>query len=373
MKVLVAVGTRPEVIKMAPVIKALAKRGITTSVVGTGQHTDWKMLGSFLSTFGISLDHKLELKNRDLLGSFVSIMTGMGELITRLHPKLVLAVGDTTTVTAAAFAARKCGSAFGHVEAGLRAFSRELPEEEHRICADALADILFAPTRVAQENLVREHVNGTVHLTGNTVLDALLSHPPPQVERREGILVTIHRQETVDDPKKYASVLGAIGELAKHHAVQWPMHPRAQAKIEEHRLALPPGVHVESPVGHTDFLAKLAGAELVVTDSGGVQEEAAILGTPCVAVRGCTERPETLTAGVGILAGVDMWGIISAADEILNDWESYARPVPELYGDGHAGDKIADICQQFLVAEKKVRPAVVRERHRRTAGMRGSA
>jgi UDP-N-acetylglucosamine 2-epimerase (non-hydrolysing) len=373
MNILVAVGTRPEVIKMAPVVTALAKRGIGTSVVGTGQHTDWQMLGSFLASFGIGVDHQLKLKSRDLLGSFVSILNGLGDLIARLRPSLVLAVGDTTTVAAAAFAARKTGAAFGHVEAGLRAFSRELPEEEHRICADALADLLFAPTRIAHENLVREHVNGAVHLTGNTVLDALLSHPPPRVDRREGILVTVHRQETVDDPKKFASVLGAIGELARHHAVDWPIHPRAQAMMEQHRLALPPGVQAEPPVGHTDFLARLAGAELVVTDSGGVQEEAAILGTPCVAIRNCTERPETLTAGVGLLAGVDMWGIINAADEILNDWESYARPVPELYGDGHAGDKIAAICERFLIAEKSVQPAPSRERRRRAAGLRGSA
>src|SRR5207302_1690001 len=128
------------------------------------------------------------------------IFAGLGTLFTTHKPSLVLAQGDTTTVMAAAIAARKTGSAFGHVEAGLRAFSRELPEEEHRICADALADLLFAPTRIAVENLTREQVNGTVLLTGNPVLDALRSHPPhiPADDARKGVLVTLHRQETVD-------------------------------------------------------------------------------------------------------------------------------------------------------------------------------
>jgi UDP-N-acetylglucosamine 2-epimerase (non-hydrolysing) len=365
--VVAVIGTRPEAIKMAPVIKALARRGIPTKVVGTGQHSDWKMLGTFLASFDLPLDEQLELTARDLLGSFVMIMSRLGELLQRERPRLVLAQGDTTTVAAAAFAARKTGCAFGHVEAGLRAFSRELPEEEHRICADALADLLFAPTRIAQENLVREHVNGTIVLTGNTVLDALLSHPPrpPKEARREGILVTLHRQETVDDPLKFAAALGALGVLARHHTVEWPMHPRAQAKLAELGLAMPPSVRAEAPLGHGEFLERLVRAELVVTDSGGVQEEAAILGTPCVAVRSCTERPETLTAGVGILAGVDKQGILSAAEEILRNFESYARPVPHLYGDGRAGEKIAEACAEFLGVVEAVPATTAATRRRR--------
>jgi UDP-N-acetylglucosamine 2-epimerase (non-hydrolysing) len=346
--VVCVIGTRPEAIKMAPVIQALQRRQISTMVVGTGQHTDWQMLGSFLAAFEIKLDAQLELPARDLLGSFIHILSSLGELFQREKPELVLAQGDTTTVAAAAFAARKSGCAFGHVEAGLRAFSRELPEEEHRICADAMADLLFAPTRIAQENLVREHVNGKIILTGNTVLDALQRHPPKPAAKREGILVTLHRQETVDDKQKFGAALAALGVLARHHLVEWPVHPRAQSKMQQLGLTMPAGVKTEAPLGHREFLDRLVRAELVVTDSGGVQEEAAILGTPCVAVRGCTERPETLTAGVGILAGVDKDGILAAAEEILRAHESWARPVPHLYGDGRAGEKIALACAEFL-------------------------
>ncbi|MGE5183009.1 MAG: non-hydrolyzing UDP-N-acetylglucosamine 2-epimerase [Acidobacteriota bacterium] len=351
-EVFAIVGTRPEVVKMAPVVAALKRRGIATKVVATGQHYSWQMMGSFLESFHLSVDHQLELSQRDLLGSFVEVLGGLGNLFAKHAPALVLAVGDTTTVLAAALASRKSGSAFGHVESGLRAFSRELPEEEHRICADALAELLFAPTRIAVENLTREQVNGTILLTGNPVLDALRSHPPvvPADDARRGILVTLHRQETVDDRAKLAQVLAALDALGKTHEVTWPVHPRTVAKVREAGLAFPPTIHVVEPLGHTEFLAKLASARVVVTDSGGVQEESAILGTPCVTVRNNTERPETIAAGVGLLAHIDTKAILGAIDEIVRDWKSFARPVSHLYGDGRAGEKIADACAEWLTA-----------------------
>jgi UDP-N-acetylglucosamine 2-epimerase (non-hydrolysing) len=356
--ILVAVGTRPEVIKMAPVVHALRRRGFEVQLVATGQHHDVRMMGTFLDTFGLTVDHVLTLDRRDLMGSFIDIVAGLGEVCSRLRPRLVLAAGDTTTVMAAGFAARKTGSNFGHIEAGLRAFSRELPEEEHRICADAVADLLFAPTRIAVENLAREHVNGKVILTGNPVLDALRSHPPVAIPAadRSGILVTIHRQETVDESSRLASVLAALHTLGMSHTVEWPLHPRTANKIAEHGLQVPPTVRIAEPIGHTEFLDKLARARLVITDSGGVQEEAASLGTPCVCVRNHTERPETVEAGVSLMSGLETADIVDAAGEILRDWDHYARAVPHLYGDGHAGEKIAGACEEFLseIPERRV-------------------
>jgi UDP-N-acetylglucosamine 2-epimerase (non-hydrolysing) len=348
--ILAVIGTRPEVIKMAPVVAALRRRHVPVEVVATGQHHDVRMMGAFLDCFGLRVDHPLGLQHRDLLGSFVDILSALGQLFTHLRPELALAVGDTTTVLATAFAARKTGGAFGHIEAGLRAFSRELPEEEHRICADAVGELLFAPTRIASENLAREHVNGRILHTGNPVLDALRMHPPAACPRaeREGILVTVHRQETVDDPERLAQVLAALETLAAAEPVEWPLHPRTRAKIAEHRLAMPRRVRLSEPLGHREFLDRLVRARVVVTDSGGVQEEAAILGTPCVCVRNHTERPETIDAGVSLLAGVETAGILEAADEILGNWDRFARPVPQLYGDGRAGDKIASACLEFL-------------------------
>jgi UDP-N-acetylglucosamine 2-epimerase (non-hydrolysing) len=344
------VGTRPEVIKMAPVIAALRRLGVPTRLIATGQHHDWQMMGSFLSSYQLEVDHSLSLGTHTLLGSFVKILGGLGELFAQERPQLVLAVGDTTTVIGAAFAARKSGIAFGHVESGLRAFSRELPEEEHRICADALADLLFAPTTVAVDNLRIERVNGEIFLTGNPILDALRSQaqaPVPPADRR-GVLVTVHRQETVDDPQVLRQVLLAIGEIGRSHDVEWPIHPRTKARAAEFGLSFPSSIRTGPPLPHSEFLQRLASARMVVTDSGGVQEESAILGTPCVTVRRNTERVETLEAGVGLLAGVETSGLIAAADQIFAAWDSFARPVPHLYGDGHAGDKIAQICKDWL-------------------------
>ncbi len=349
--ILVVVGTRPEVIKMAPVIHALRRRGLTVRLVATGQHHDVRMMGSFLDTFELDVDHALTLARRDLFGSFIDILAALGPVFETTAPRLALAVGDTTTVLATGLAARKTGCAFGHIEAGLRAFSRDLPEEEHRICADALGDLLFAPTRIAAENLAREHVNGMVILSGNPILDALRSHPPAVIapDQRAGILVTVHRQETVDDPRKLAQVLDALRVLGATDQIAWPVHPRTRAKLAGLGLAVPPTVTVTEPVGHIVFLEHLARARLVITDSGGVQEEAAILGTPCVCVRDHTERPETIDAGVGLLAGTQTADILAAVREILGSWRRFARAVPHLYGDGRAGDKIADACARFLV------------------------
>jgi UDP-N-acetylglucosamine 2-epimerase (non-hydrolysing) len=186
--------------------------------------------------------------------------------------------------------------------------------------------------------------------TGNPILDALQEHLPRPVapEDRSGILVTLHRQETVDNPERLRPILAALAILAREQRVVWPVHPRARVRMEENGLQMPLGVEPLPPLGHVEFLARLAGCAVAITDSGGVQEEAAILGTPCVTVRRHTERPETIAAGVGVLAGVDVEGLLAATGEVLAHWRRYARPVPELYGDGHAGERIAVRCAQWL-------------------------
>lgn len=348
------IGTRPEAIKMAPVIRELRRRQVPHCVITTGQHRDWRMMGAFLAGFELLVDHELPPAPHDLLDSFLAIAKGLGEVFAVIRPRLVLAVGDTTTVIAAAFSARKSGSGFGHIEAGLRAFSRELPEEEHRICADAMADLLFAPTTLAVANLTREHVNGRIIHTGNTVLDALRLHEPQRHDARDGILVTLHRQETVDRPERLAALLSSISRLAASHSVIWPLHPRTRVKASEAGLELPRNIDLREPVDHAAFLELLGAAAVVITDSGGVQEEAAILGTPCVIVRANTERMETIEAGVAMLASTDAASIARATARIFEDWASFARPVPELYGDGHAGAKIVEASLDWLASSARV-------------------
>lgn len=359
--ILCPIGTRPEAIKAAPVVKALRARGVAVEIALTGQHTDRRMMGQFLDGYGLSVDHRVARPGDPaaplLLSSLVEILAGLGRLVVERRPRLVLGIGDTTTVMGAALAARRGGALFGHVEAGLRAFSRDLPEEEHRICADALADVCFAPTAIAVENLARERVLGRVLLAGNTVLDALreMAPPPLPAEARRGTLVTLHRQETVDDPACLAGVLAALDEIARRappeaRPIRWPLHPRTRAKAAEHAIAFPSGIDLDEPIGHRDFLTALARARLVVTDSGGVQEEAAILGTPAVVVRDHTERPETIAAGLGRLAGTQARGIVEAAVALLSE-DAPRAGRPDLYGDGRAGERIADACVALLAGQ----------------------
>jgi UDP-N-acetylglucosamine 2-epimerase (non-hydrolysing) len=355
--ILVAIGTRPEAIKMAPVVRALRARQIPLEIVTTGQHHDFRMMGAFMGALQDDVCHTLQRRSNGLFESFADILLDLGRLILERKPSMVLAQGDTTTVFAAALAARKTDTPFGHVEAGLRAFSRELPEEEHRIAADVFADLLFAPTRIAVENLARERVNGQVYLTGNTVLDALreVIREPVPADQRDGILVTVHRQETVDDPDKLAEVMRAFGVLARDHKVVWPVHPRTRDRARTAGLEIPPGVEAIEPVAHREFLERLSRSKLVITDSGGAQEESAILGIPCVTVRDNTERPETIEALCGILSGTSADGILAAADQIFGEWELYARPRPHLYGDGHSGERIAALCEEWLNSRAEVR------------------
>lgn len=350
------VGTRPEAIKMAPVVLALRRRGLDVEIVATSQHRDPAMLDAFLRPFGLAVDLRLPPGRVDLLGALTDILDGLGRVFGGRRPALVLAAGDTTSVLAAAIAARKSGAAFGHVEAGLRAGSRELPEEEHRIAADVFADLLFAPTAIAAANLARERVNGAVFHTGNPILDALRMHAPavedPAPEAPRRLLVTVHRQETVDDPRTLGGIAAAVAELAREHPVDWPVHPRTRTKAEEHGIALAGNdrVRATGPISHRELLTLLARAALVLTDSGGVQEEAAILGTPCVCIRRHSERPETFEAGVAILGGLEAVGLLDAARRILADRSRWARPVPHLYGDGDAADRIADACVRHLAS-----------------------
>lgn len=310
------------------------------------------MMDDILEDSGLGVDHRLSPaagRESDTLSSFVGLIAALGTLYRQRSPRLVLAVGDTSTVVAAALAARKTGAAFGHIEAGLRAFSRELPEEEHRICADTLAELLFAPTPIAVANLRRERVNGAIHLTGNPILDVTRGRRRrPQAERR-GVVVTLHRQETVDHCHRLAGVLRELAELCERYEVEWPVHPRTAARVREFGLHFPKELRILPPATRSGFLDRLERALFVVTDSGGVQEEAAILGVPCVTMRSHTERPETLRSGLGVLLAPGSGRMMAVVRRLLAAPGS-PRPRPELYGDGTAGEQIASACASWLAA-----------------------
>lgn len=363
--VLVVFGTRPEAIKMLPVVAALEAGGWCRVVVcATGQHRD--LVSPVLALFGRPADRDLGLMTPDqsLPALTARVLTAVSEVIAETRPDLVLVHGDTTTALAAALAAFHARVPVGHVEAGLRSFdlARPWPEEFNRVAVDSLADLLFAPTEWAAENLRREYARrGRIAVTGNTGIDTLLavarrldSEPalretvaralPPLDPSRRLILVTAHRRESFGEG--LAGICRALAALAARGDVEilWPVHPNPSVcDPVATALAPAPAVRLIAPVGYAEMVALMRRAVLIVTDSGGIQEEAPALGRPVLVLRDVTERPEALASGVVRLVGTEPGRIVREAARLLDDAEAYAaaaRPVFP-YGDGQAAERIA--------------------------------
>jgi len=280
-------------------------------------------------------------------------------------PSVVLAQGDTNAVLSTALATAKTDARFGHVEAGIRSFDRSMPEEVNRVVADHLADLAFAPTTVAADNLDSEGITEGVHVTGNTVVDALRTYRrdaerrPPVPERfgvksNDYVVATIHRPHNTDDHERLGTILAALDD---HNApVIFPVHPRTREAID--RIGFEPAgsLTLLPPADYLDFLDLLANAHLAVTDSGGVQEEAAVLEVPCLTVRPNTERPETVQAGVNeLVEPAALSGRLQAVSE--SAYESMVGAAT-LYGDGTAGRQIVDVLQDVLGTTKRSNPSL---------------
>lgn len=364
-RVMVVFGTRPEAIKMAPVIAALkAMPGVETLVAVTAQHR--QMLDQVLDLFGIVPDEDLNLMapSQSLPDLFGRILSGMNEVIERRRPDLVLVHGDTSTTFASALAAYYARVPIGHVEAGLRTGNlyAPWPEEANRKLVGALAAIHFAPTENSRTNLLREGIQAaSIQVTGNTVIDALLEvttridSDKDLRSRLDGmfpfldpskrlILVTGHRRENFGDG--FDQICSALKRLASRPDVQivYPVHlnPNVQEPVNR-LLAGLPNVHLLPPQDYLPFVYLMARSHLILTDSGGVQEEAPSLGKPVLVLRSTTERPEALDAGTVRLVGTDADLIVSEASRLLDDpafHESMAR-AHNPYGDGHAAHRIA--------------------------------
>jgi UDP-N-acetylglucosamine 2-epimerase (non-hydrolysing) len=353
-QVLVPFGTRPEVVKLAPVVAALGAAGHRVTVVDTGQHTDPALSSELQAALGLAVDH------RGVLPTEPAARTGAlhaqaAEVVARFRPELVLALGDTSTVPAYALAARAAGVPFAHLEAGLRSLNPRSVEEVNRRVAAAVAQLHFAPTPRAAAFLAAEGVlSERVFVVGNPVVDTLVARGLRRVpvQARDGVLVTAHRPTNVDDPTRLKRLVGVLDELAERYGpVTFPVHPRTAARLEQAglRSALDrPGLTVTGPVGYDRLLHLLAGARLAVTDSGGIQEEAAFLGVPVVVLRGSTPRWEGVEAGTTTLAGL---ADDSAAAAVLEAAERHTTPeaqrraaaLPCPYGDGTAGPQVAAV------------------------------
>jgi len=365
MKVLTLFGTRPEAIKMAPLVKALAQtEGVESIVCSTGQHR--QMLDQVLQLFAIPVDHDLDVMvpGQTLNGLFARLMTRIDALLEELKPDCVLVHGDTTTATACCLAAFHRGIAIGHVEAGLRTgdLSQPFPEEMNRRVVDVMSRWLFAPTVTSRNNLLQENLQGQIHITGNTVIDALdltlqkLDREPQIGEgfarrypwldaNRRLMLVTGHRRENFGEG--FRQICQALGELAQRTDVQivYPVHLNPQVRdVVMTVLGDNPNVHLIDPLDYLEFVWFMRRAYLVLTDSGGVQEEAPHLGKPVLVMRNTTERPEAVEAGTVRLVGTDSERIVQAVKAFLDDTGLYAQVARSVnpYGDGKASARIVN-------------------------------
>ena len=351
--VLVPFGTRPEVVKLAPVVRALAAAGHRVDVVDTGQHTDPDLSTRLQETLGLAPTCRFTLPTGDPAARYGALHADAARAVARFRPDLVLALGDTNTVPAYALAARGAGVPFAHLEAGLRSLNPRSVEEVNRRVAAAVAALHLAPTRRAAAFLAAEGVPAErVFVVGNPVVDTLVARGvrPVPVAQRSGVLVTAHRPTNVDDPVRLERLVGVVRALADDVGpVTFPVHPRTAARLAAAGLDAEldsPAITRTGPVGYDELLAALASARLAVTDSGGVQEEAAFLGVPVVVLRGSTPRWEGVEAGTTTLAGL---ADDHAADAVLAaaarhttaEAQTRAAALPCPYGDGTTGVRVA--------------------------------
>ena len=366
MKIGFVFGTRPEIIKLSPVIRECEKRRIKFFTIHTGQHYSKSMSELLIDELNLPHpDYKLKIRSKaayrqgDHTGR---MMTKIEDIFLKERPDIVVVHGDTNTTLAGALTASKISTTksftgfqmkVAHIEAGLRSYDRGMPEETNRVIADHLSDFLFVPTKNSKNIVVGEGIKPSkVYVTGNTIVDAvyhILSKNGTEskilkdlkMEKNKYILLTLHRQENVDNKKRVKILLKAIDEIHKkcNLPVLFPIHPRTVKMFESFGIKLPEGIECIDPCGFSDFIKLESNAALILTDSGGVQEEACVLRVPCVTLRTSTERPETVDVGVNMVAGIDPKKIVSYARKMLKFSRKYKSPL----GDGNAAKKIVDI------------------------------
>ncbi|HTY76942.1 MAG TPA: UDP-N-acetylglucosamine 2-epimerase (non-hydrolyzing) [Candidatus Bathyarchaeia archaeon] len=355
MQVLHVVGARPNFMKAAPVMTALATRGLSQTLVHTGQHYDANMSDVFFRELDMPApDVNLEVGSGSHAVQTAEVMVRLERVLLDRRPNWVVVYGDVNSTMAATLVCAKLGMPVAHVEAGLRSWDRSMPEEINRLVTDQLADLLFTPSADGDENLAREGVGKQkIHLVGNVMIDTLV-RLLPVAQQREGpntlsrwrgeryTLVTLHRPSNVDDPPRLGEILRVLAELSAESPVLFPMHPRTRKQIERLGLAAPTDrLQFLEPLGYMEFLALQSRAALVITDSGGIQEETTFLGVPCLTVRENTERPITVSVGTNVLVGGDVDKLRMEARRVLRGGAKVGA-IPPLW-DGKASERIAGI------------------------------
>ena len=357
LKVLSVCGARPNFMKIAPLVAQLRQRnGIASHLVHTGQHYDEKMSRSFFGDLNIpEPDVNLEVGSGSHAAQTGEIMKRFEPVCLERRPDWVVVVGDVNSTIACALVAAKLGIKVAHVEAGLRSFDRTMPEEINRVLTDAISDLLLVSEPSGVENLRNEGIDaGKVHLVGNVMIDTLLQNRKRAdqsrilidlgLEPRRYAVVTLHRPSNVDRKETFEQILGALERIAGDMPVIFPVHPRSRKNVAamglDARVKSQPNIKLFDPLGYLDFLKLTADSAVVLTDSGGIQEETTILGVPCLTLRENTERPITITQGTNRLAGSTTAGILKAYDAVRKNPPLGKRP--DLW-DGKAAQRIVDI------------------------------
>jgi UDP-N-acetylglucosamine 2-epimerase (non-hydrolysing) len=364
-KVLHVVGARPNYMKVAPIYKAIARQGLLSQVVvHTGQHYGAQMSDVFFSDLGIpSPDVHLNVGSGSHAETTARVMIAMETVCLEQKPDLVSVVGDVNSTVATALVTTKLNIPLAHVEAGLRSGDRRMPEEVNRLVVDRLADLLLTPSPDGDANLLREGVDKErICFVGNVMIDSMLQSRDAALRlptlqhlglvKGEYGVCTLHRPSNVDDPQVLGGLLGALASVSRRLPVVFPVHPRTRKMIEEcglrPMLDAAPGLLLREPLGYLEFLSLTSQARLILTDSGGLQEESTALGIPCLTLRENTERPITVDVGTNLVVGTDPDRVRTEAFRIL-DGKSKRGRVPDKW-DGKAGERIAELYATYLGA-----------------------
>lgn len=354
MKVSIILGTRPEIIKMSPVIRELENLALDYFILHTGQHYSYDLDRVFFDQLELpEASFNLDVGSGSHAEQTGRMLVGIEKALIEERPDVVLVQGDTNTVLAGALSAHKLGIDVGHVEAGLRSYDRRMPEEINRVLADHCSDFLFAPTEHSAKILLGEGLpREKIFVTGNTIVDAVYQNLEIAKRKDEIIkkldlenggffLATVHRQENVDSESRFSSILKGLELVCNHFDVPvvYPVHPRAKKMMNI--FGFEPELMLIDPVDFLSFLQLEKSAGLIFTDSGGVQEESCILGVPCVTLRDNTERPETVEVGANVVAGIESDAILNKAKFIMNVLRDWDHP----FGDGKSASKIIDILR----------------------------
>ncbi len=357
-QVMVVAGTRPEIIKMAPVVRALKKARIPLILAQCGQHYDYNMAQQFIEELELPPpDYTFKVKASSPGAQTARILLHMDKLLKATAPTLVLVEGDTNSVLASALAANKRRIPAGHVEAGLRSHDLRMPEEHNRRLTDHVSEYLFAPTESARNNLQTENVWGKIFVTGNTAIDAVIQHLPiaekkskimEKIRFKKFALATAHRAENVDNPSVLKTFMGVFAKSPL--PIVYPMHPRTKKRLRQNKMysqiSKIKNLQILPPLGYLDFLILMKNCEVIITDSGGIQEEATTpsLRKPVVVIRRSTERPEAVEAGFAKVVGTEESEILAATEAALADKKELPHASP--FGSGNAAEKIVEVIRR---------------------------